>query len=184
MKKLFNKNIEIFTDRLILRFISKNDTKAIYENIYSDKEVLMYFIAKNCSSLEEAKEALNKTVDYYLSKEQYCLAIELKSTHEVIGWILECGLSENSEEVTEVGYAIGKKYWNKGYTTEALKAFINLLFDIGVKRVEASYMLENISSKRVMEKCNMKPYEIRKHDIFYRDIWWDLEYYYIEKDEK
>lgn len=163
-----------------MRFICLDDAQSLYENIYSDDEVLKYFIAKRCTSIEEAKDVLNKTFNYYIDKKEYCFAVILKETQEIIGLMLECGLTENTDECTEVGYAIGRKFWNKGYTSEALNRFIQFLFDKGIQRVEASCILENISSKRVMEKCEMVSYQIKENDINYHDKWWNTEYFYKE----
>ena len=68
----------------------------------------------------------------------------------------------------EIGYFINPIYWNKGYATEALKAMIDYLFNIGFKRIIASYFEENIASSRVMAKSGMKPIDFTDN-ILYRN---------------
>lgn len=63
---------------------------------------------------------------------------------------------ENIDAV-EIGYCIGRKYWNKGITSEALASLIKFFFEeVEVKRVEARHDSNNPNSGKVMEKCGMK----------------------------
>ena len=58
------------------------------------------------------------------------------------------------KEDAEVGYWIGRPYWNQGYCTEALYAMIGYCFN--VKRFQtlwADYFIDNPASGRVMDKC-------------------------------
>ena len=93
--------------------------------------------------------------------------------------ILQCSVPDKLSTSSEIGYAIGKKHWNKGYVTEAFKKMIDFLFSLGVHKVVASHLVGNDASKRVMEKCGLK-YEGRKIDeIYYHDQYYDVDYYYI-----
>lgn len=59
-------------------------------------------------------------------------------------------LSFEMEGETEIGYWIGKEFWGKGITTEALKQFLGQL----KKRPLFSHVAKhNLASKRVLEKC-------------------------------
>lgn len=85
-------------------------------------------------------------------------AVELKETGEVIGCVgyLPASLSnlDIDEDQCEVGYWIGKPYWNKGYCTEALRAVVDYCFNIkGFTVLWGDYFPENPASGRVMEKC-------------------------------
>ena len=173
----FDPNVRLETERLILRYMKKEDTHDIFININSDKEVLKYFIDKY---LEDEKQmTLDKTIKYCLDEKRYLFAIELKSTHKVIGMMLMCTSPNKVWNNIEVGYAIGKRHWNNGYVTEAFKEMIKFLFSLGIHKVTASYLMGNDASKRVMEKCGLI-YEGRKvKDLYYHDIYHDVEYYYI-----
>lgn len=173
----FNPNIVLETERLILRYLRKEDTHDIFININHNKEVLKYFIDKYVEKEEEM--TLEKTIDYCLNNERYLFAIELKSTHEVIGMILQCSTANKTFNSSEVGYAIGQKYWNKGYTTEAMKKMIDFLFSLGVHKVIASHLIGNDASKRVMEKCQMIYEGIRKEEVYYHEKYHDVAYYYL-----
>ena len=173
----FDPNIRLETDRLILRYMRVEDTHDIFVNINHDKDVLKYFIDKYVE--EEADMTLERTINYCLSAQRYLFSIELKETHEVIGMILQCSTPSKVFNSSEIGFAIGKRFWNQGYTTEAFKKMIEFLFSLGIHKVEASHLIGNNASKRVMQKCGLI-YEGRKvHEIYYHEQYYDVDYYYI-----
>ena len=56
----------------------------------------------------------------------------------------------------EVGYALARPYWGKGYMTETLRAVIVWAFtQPDIFRVQAFCDVENLGSARVMEKAGM-----------------------------
>jgi ribosomal-protein-alanine N-acetyltransferase len=57
----------------------------------------------------------------------------------------------------ELGYWIGKLYWNKGYCTEAAHAAVRYGFEVlGLNRINARHITRNPASGRVMQKLGMK----------------------------
>lgn len=65
----------------------------------------------------------------------------------------------------EVGYNLGKMYWGKGYTTEAMKRVIEFAKkEIGITELVGRYAKENPASGNVMKKLGFQyekdiPYE-------------------------
>lgn len=68
-------------------------------------------------------------------------------------------------ECWEIGYNLGKKYWSKGYTTEAMKRVIEFAMEeLKLSQIVGRYAKENPASGRVMTKLGFKyekdiPYE-------------------------
>ena len=62
--KDFDPRIVIETDRLVLRYMEEMDTKDIFNNINSDKEVLRYFIDKYVEKVEDMN--LGRVINYCL----------------------------------------------------------------------------------------------------------------------
>lgn len=180
--KQFDPTNKIETDRLILRYMNVNDTHAIFLNINSDKEVLKYFVDRYVE--KESDMILDKIIKFCLDNQRYLFAIELKETHEVIGMILQCSSASPVFNTTEIGYAIGRKYWNKGYATEALKAMIGFVFSQGAHKVYVSHIIGNDASKRVIQKCGLVHEGIRKEDIHYHEQYFDVDYYYLLNPNK
>ena len=180
--KEFDPNVVIETNRLVLRSMNINDTHAIFLNINNDKEVLKYFVDRYTE--KESDMVLDKVIKYCLDNQRYFFAIELKDTREVIGMILQCSGASPVFNTTEIGYAIGKKYWNNGYATEALKAMIDFIFSRGIHKVVVSHIIGNDASKRVIQKCGLIHEGIRKEDIYYHEQYFDVDYYYLLNPNK
>ena len=159
-------------DKVILRDMEYTDCLAIHQNIYSNKDVLKYYIDEYES--EPDQQRFQKFVDSYQKHSRYLLSIVEKSTGKVIGVMLQCNTPNPYFHEVEVGYAIGESYWNNGYTTEALQLFMNFLFSQGVHRVFCLCIRENGASARVMEKCGMQLEGLSKERIYYNDHYWDV----------
>ena len=174
-----NKVLE--TEHLLLRFLRNEDRHDLFVNIYNDKEVLRYFVIQYAEKEEDID--LSKSIEGAIKRNGYFFSIVLKQTNEVIGMILQCDVPNIYMNTTELGYALGKKYWNKGYASEALKAMIAFMFDLGIHKITACHFVENVASRKVMEKCGMK-YEYRKiDDLYYHDEYHDTEYLYLLNDK-
>ncbi|MDU5108465.1 GNAT family N-acetyltransferase [Clostridium sp.] len=165
MKNLGTKTIE--TERLILRRFKMEDAEAMYKNWASDEEVTRFLTWPPHSSIELTKDILQDWINDYKNEDSYNWAITIKENgDEPIGSIGAVDISERVNMV-HIGYCISKKWWNKGITSEALKALIKYFFEeVGVNRVESRHDPNNPNSGKVMMKCGMK-YEgtMRQADI-------------------
>ena len=91
---------------------------------------------------------------------------------------------ELDDRRAELGYWIGKPYWNQGYCTEAARAAIQFGFEqLELNRIFANHFVRNPASGRVMQKLGMV-YEgrLRQH-VKKWDAFEDLELYGILKDD-
>lgn len=154
MKNLGTKTME--TERLILRRFELSDAENMYKNWASDSEVTKYLTWPTHSSVEISRKVIDMWIKDYDDDKNYQWCIELKSTGEAIGSIGVVNFKESIEAV-EIGYCIGREYWNKGITTEALNALIKFFFEeVGVNRIEARHDPVNSGSGKVMLKCGLK----------------------------
>ena len=63
---------------------------------------------------------------------------------------------DRDHDRAELGYWIGKPFWNHGYATEAAIAMLAFGFDqLGLNRIQAGHLARNPSSGRVMQKAGM-----------------------------
>ena len=63
----------------------------------------------------------------------------------------------NEEKHFEVGYILKKKYWHKGFATEAAKALADYAFNtLKLKEIIFEIRPENIPSRKVAERLNAK----------------------------
>lgn len=144
------------SQRLILRRFTSEDAHDIFNNWTSDQAVCQYLTWPVHANIDVTKTILNDWLANYSSQEFYQWAITLKSDNVPIGSISVVKFDHNLDSV-EIGYCIGKAYWNKGFTTEALATLIKFFFDkVNVNRIEARHDSNNPASGQVMLKNNMK----------------------------
>ena len=143
----------IETDRLILRKLKKSDAESMFKNWDNDPEVAKYTLWVAHKSVEETK----KLVDTWLEEEKDGKTIRFviteKGSDEPIGAIDTVKFIGN---IPEIGYALARKHWNKGYMSEACRAFVNYLFELGYMKVFIRADNRNIGSLKVIEKCGFK----------------------------
>jgi ribosomal-protein-alanine N-acetyltransferase len=154
MKHLGTKKLE--TERLVLRKFTINDAESMYKNWAHDDEVTKFLTWKSHENIEITKDVLENWVSNYDKADFYLWAVVLKEINEPIGSISV--VKQNDEiKMVHIGYCIGKRWWHKGITSEALEILIKYFFEnIGVNRVEARHDPNNPNSGKVMEKCGMK----------------------------
>ena len=121
------------TERLIIDLLKESDKEDYFHNISHDKKVLETFICTYVESLEEFD------FDKYLGRDDI-YAIRLKETGRLIGIIL---YFDEKDGACEIGYGLGSEHWNHGYATEAVKRFVQFLFEEkDIKKVCASFLPE------------------------------------------
>ncbi len=148
--KALKNNME--TERILLSRWQESDAEALFKYA-SDPDVGPRAGWLAHKSVEESREIIRT---FFHNETTW--AIVLKETGEAIGCIgyytHETSNIPIGENDCEVGYWVGKPYWNRGICTEALKMMLN--YCIQVKHLEniwADHFTGNPASGRVMEKC-------------------------------
>lgn len=141
----------IRTDRLTLRKFNIHDYMDVFAWA-SNPQVLRYVCYKKHKNPPETKKILTGWIDSYENPETYNWAIEYNG--KVIGNIALSGF-DTQTDCHHLGWQIDSPYWNKGIMTEAARAVIDYLFDIGFEKIGAACNTENIGSAKVMQKIGM-----------------------------
>jgi RimJ/RimL family protein N-acetyltransferase len=142
----------IQTGRLILRKPRMDDAPVIFESYAQDPEVTRYLVWKPHKDMQETEQFLSACLQLWQLRKDFAYAIILREIGRLIGMF---GLHPMQMKV-EVGYALARPYWGKGYMTEALHAVIDWAFmQSEIYRVQAFCDVENVGSARVMEKAGM-----------------------------
>lgn len=145
----------IDTKRLLLRPFTQNDIQHAFDNWTSDSKVTEFLRWPAHPDITITKKVLNEWIENYKDKSFYQWAIVLKEIDEPIGTISVVDMDERTSKV-HIGYCIGSRWWNKGYTSEAFSSIIPFFFhDVKVKRIESQHDPDNPNSGRVMEKCGL-----------------------------
>lgn len=154
MKGIGTQTIE--TRRLILRKMELTDAEYIFKNWTSDPLVSRYVSWDKHETLEQTKKYVEYKVNRYIGHD-YCFdwVVVLKETNEPIGEIEAVNVSL-AHNLVEMGDCYGSKFWNNGYGTEALIAFIDyMLNEVQVDKIIACHESVNPASGRIMEKAGM-----------------------------
>jgi len=144
------------TNRLILRKFMIEDVEQVYLNWASDENVTKYFGFEPDISIDETKKKIEYWIKEYEKDNTYIWAIQEKKSNELIGNIT-AEVAYKILETCEIGYSIGSKWWNSGYTTEALIEVIRyLLNEEDMYLIESKHNSENVASGKVLLKAGMK----------------------------
>lgn len=139
----------IISERLILRIITVDDAKDIWE-IWSNFENERY--------MSDPVDSLDEVISICENRENnkengYLTVATLKDTGKIIG---TCNFGPTEKEYEwGFGYSINQECWGKGYSTEIVKTIIKYGQSIGITDFVASHAIENPASGRVMEKAGM-----------------------------
>ena len=164
------------TERLILRPFSPNDAPAI-QRLAGDRAVAdtteriphpyengmaETWIATHSQQFRDLKECT--------------FAIVLKDGQQVIGAV---GLTLTMAHARgELGYWIGREFWNRGYCTEAARAVVEYGFSVlGLHRIHARHLTRNPASGRVMAKLGMQHEGRLRHHTRKWDVFEDVDLY-------
>ncbi|MDY3051773.1 MAG: GNAT family N-acetyltransferase [Ndongobacter sp.] len=174
---------KIKTDRLLLRKFKKRDAPAMYRNWASDEMVTRFLMWPPHSSPRETRKIVRGWAGHYDHRDWYQWAIVLREGEILVGSI---GVNRFLERTrtAQIGYCIGRQWWHRGITSEALSAVIAYLFErTPVQRIAAWHDPRNPHSGAVMRKCGMT-YEglLRKADWNNQGIC-DACHYSILRDE-
>lgn len=148
--------ITIETLRLVLRRFGEKDAKDMYQNWAGDPEVCKYLSWGPHSNEEVSRKRILSWISNYIRYNSYVWVLEYKKTSAAIG-SLSVEIADDKARMCEVGYCLGKEYWNQGLMTEALLAVMHYLFyEVGYQTIQAKHDVLNIGSGRVMQKAGMK----------------------------
>ncbi|MFJ8260851.1 GNAT family N-acetyltransferase [Rummeliibacillus sp. NPDC094406] len=138
------------TKNLYLREYQNEDLPSLHV-IFSDAETMKYYPAP--FSIEKTRKWIETNQNRYIQDGYGLWSVCLKDTNEVIG---DCGITKQQVDgkfEAEIGYHINKKYWGKGYATEAATSCKEFGFNqLGLNKLICIIDPQNKQSIRVAEK--------------------------------
>lgn len=142
----------LLTDRLVLR-PWRAEEAGIRRALWSERDPRVpahrRLDAQGRPTVEELAERIRSTEAAFGIG---LLALELKSTGEVVGY---CGLTGNDygeNDQPEFAYELLQAHWGHGYATEAAAAIVSLARSTGFRMLWAGVRDWNTASRRVLSK--------------------------------
>jgi [ribosomal protein S5]-alanine N-acetyltransferase len=170
------------TSRLLLRPLRLDDAVDMYEYA-SDQDVAHAGLWQPLASLDASLADIRQVLHEYAMHTLWDWAIEHRADHKMIGRI---GLSHYhpGDQRADLGYALNRRYWSKGYATEAAQTVLRYAFrDLRLNRVGALVLPDNAGSIRVLGKIGMKREGLRREFTWLRGKADDLVCYSILRRE-
>ena len=177
-------SIELISDRIRLRPISKNDLEPIHE-LHSFPETDEFNTLGIPKNINETKIILRNWLDLMRVKKVTNHIFTVESLEGNFIGLIALNQGSLKQQRGEVWYKILPKLWSKGYATEAL----NLVLDFGFEQVElhritAGCAIDNLGSIRVLEKVGMIREGICREILPLRKGWTDNYEYAILRTER
>jgi [ribosomal protein S5]-alanine N-acetyltransferase len=140
--------VKLETERLILRKPKLSDAEDWAEGMGDIDVSRRVSGAPHPYTLTDAKKQIDKKLIKMKKKdfEKFSFVIVLKNENKVIGSIT-LGNIDRKNGICSSGSWINKRYWKKGYMTEAKIATNNFVFnELGLRRMETGAFTDNKAS--------------------------------------
>ena len=145
----------ITADRVTLRPIAERDIGSLFE-IFSDPEVMRYWSSTPLKDMEAARALLADIHDKFHRRLYLQWGIARRVDDTLIGTSTLFHIESNNYRA-EIGYALGRAHWGKGFVNEALTALLGYAFDeLNLRRVEADVDPRNERSIRTLERLGFQ----------------------------
>ncbi len=171
----------IHTKRLLLRMVKKSDAKCLFE-LCRRPETSQFSLWSPHKSIEDTREFINYQIQRYRKRQCTFFVVEHKESGKVIGTCSYVSIDENYK-VAEIGYSILSDLWGEGFGTEVADALMGFAFDrMGVQRVFARVLPQNVASAAVLQKIGFEYEGTHKKEYYFDSKVSDVDVYAITDD--
>lgn len=140
-------------ERVELRPLRRSDGHAL-DLILSDRRVTKLLPPR--VRREGGSHYVNRVLAEHLRGEGVPFVVVPLGSDEVIGQIRFVTWSR-TERRAEVGYFIRRRFWGRGYATDALRLICRFGFrSMALRRIEATVVVGNVASRRVLEHVGFR----------------------------
>ncbi len=149
--------VRIETERLLLRPLATGDAAALAHLFAGDWEAVRQ---TGRMPWPPTEDALRQWISGYVAPASHSFLMALRGDRAAIGGIGFGGAGRTAE----LGYALGRRFWGRGYATEGVRAMLTHAATVGYRRLEAFSFLENPASVRVLEKSGFADLGVFERD--------------------
>ena len=145
----------IATRRLHLRWLTPADVPALFA-VFGDPAVCRYWSRPALPDLAAAAALQREIAACFADRSLFQWGIAEQGTNAVVGTCTLAALSPEHERA-EVGFALARSAWGRGYLAEALPALLAFAFGtLALHRIEADVDPRNARSIRVLEGAGFR----------------------------
>ncbi|OFI04969.1 putative ribosomal N-acetyltransferase YdaF [Clostridium acetireducens DSM 10703] len=179
------RNVVLSSKNLELKVLTPSKAEEVLNYYINNKEHLKYFEPsrdEDFYTLESQKKNLIESYKQFLNGVSVNFGIY--KDKKFIGKVQLSNIVMGSFKNAFIGYSIDKFEQGKGYMKEAVKLVLNYAFnEIGLHRIEASTLVDNIKSQKVLLGCGFKKIGLNKRYLFINGKWRDHITFYNTVDK-
>lgn len=165
----------IETKRLVIRNFQIDDVFDLFE-VLGDCDVMRNI--EEPFSLEETKDYI---IRYGMSKDPNIFAIEETGKRKVIGQLIFH--SVDNDEIFEIGFVIGKRYWRNGYAYETANAILHHAFiKMSLHKIICETR-DKIKAIPLLNKLGMTQEALMRKHCKSEEEWQDLYWFALLRDD-
>jgi [ribosomal protein S5]-alanine N-acetyltransferase len=167
------------TERLLLRELVEDDWRAVLA--YQSTPEYLRFYEWTERTPESVQAFLRMLIGFQheTPRSKFQFAVVLPENGQLIG---NCGMRVRDPVLRagDIGYEFDPLFWGHGYATEVAHAMLAFGFaELGMHRIAAICVADNVASAHVLEKIGMRQEaRFREHEWF-KGRWWDTLVYAI-----
>ncbi len=153
------------TERLLLRPLAEEDASAI-QVIAGDRQIADTTISiPHPLDIDGTRQWITAKLKEVEAGHARHWVMVARQTQEMVGSILLRDI-DNEHHLAELGFWIGRNWWGKGYTTEALRRVVRFGFtDLDMNRLYAFHMVRNPASGAVLAKAGFQQEGIMRQRV-------------------
>lgn len=176
--------VELMGKDIMLRNLTPMNAEEVLEYYKKNKNHLAPFEPtkdNNFYTVEAQRRFLNKSYREFLNGTNVDLGIFKEE--RLIGKIKISRILHGSFKNGVLGYSIDENEQGKGYMKESVNLVLKYAFDeCELHRIEASALVSNEKSRRVLTKCGFKLIGINERYLLINGKWEDHATYYVLKE--
>ena len=177
--------VELEGANVTLKILTAGNAEQLLEYYKKNKKHLEPFEPTRDSSfytIENQRKILNKNYKEFLNG--VTIEFGIFKEERLIGKIKLSRILHGSFKNGILGYSIDENEQGKGYMKESVYLFLKYAFDeCELHRIEASALVNNKKSRKVLTKCGFKLTGINEKYLLINGKWEDHATYYVVKED-
>jgi RimJ/RimL family protein N-acetyltransferase len=167
---------------IVLRPVKLSDGKGLLPHV-RDKEISRFTGIPHPYRREYMTEFLTRVVKEMKAGRRFVFVIRRYDSEEPLG-VIDLMPRYPQWRRLELGYWLGRRFWNQGIMTQAVKLVLQFAFEtLKLHRVDVGHFDSNEASRRVIEKCWFRREGVSREGAFAGGRWYNLVDYGLLEQE-
>ena len=170
-------NSAIYLKKLTLKYV--NDFKNLFNDPYSCRCLSIPYPLPNTW----IRNYISDAMEHFKTGNKYTWGVFQQSSHDLVGIIVLREINQKNKSA-QLGYSVGKKFWNNGYTSMAMQLVIDYAFQkLKLNRIEIRIDVEDNRSRKILKEFKGHEEGILRQANMYNDSYKDIALFSILKNE-